>query len=52
MYMGAVETIEATEVSPKSLKDIDLDDEDEDEALDDENLDAEDIADDGPQPTS
>lgn len=39
MYMGAVETVEATEVgSPKSLKDIDLDEED--------------ILDSGPQPTS
>jgi hypothetical protein len=52
MYMGAVETIEATEITPKSLKDIDLDDEDDYEELDDESLDAEDIADDGPQPTS
>ena len=38
MYLGPVETVEATEVkSPKSLKDIDLDDED--------------ISDNGPEPT-
>lgn len=50
MYMGAVETIDATEIdSPKSLKDIDLD-EDEEELVDE--LAAEDVVDNGPQPTS